>query len=121
MLPQSKMELNCNHHAVIIRNDSLEDKFPGGLDDFKNRYRPDFNDHIAIHCVTKYLIWYTVRELESVGLVQGKDFITIDSVECEMWRMIHSEKVDRPFWFEMGPEWLRCEHWKGKVLVWYDG
>jgi hypothetical protein len=121
MLPRSKIELSCIHHSIIIRNDSLEGKFPGGLEAFSQTYSPSYNDHIAAYCVTNYFILDAIRELELVGLDHGKDFITIDIAACEMWRTIHSDKIDHPFWFETGVDWLRFKQGKGKVLVWYDG
>ncbi len=121
MLPESKYELHCDHHAIIIRNESLEDKYPGGIDAFRNRYRPDFNDHFSILCVASRLIWYTVRKLEIVGLVQVEDFITFDTVKCKTWQMVHSDDIERPFWFETGVEWLNYKYADGKVFVWSNG
>ncbi len=117
----SRLELVCTHHTVIFRNASLEEKYPGGLEAFIDRYSADANDHITVHCVTNAIIGDTIRKLEAMRLARGKDFVAIDTVECEMWRMIHSDEIERPFWFETGADWLRYKHWKGRVLVWYDG
>lgn len=117
----SPLELQCTNHTVIFRNASLAEKYPGGLAAFRTRYRVDANDHITVHCVANAVTGNTVREFEAIGLKQGQDFVAIDTVECEMWRIIHSKKVDRPFWFETGADWLGCRNWKGGVLVWYDG
>jgi hypothetical protein len=118
---QSSFELQCVHRTVIIRNASLEDKFPGGLNAFRRQYSAEANDHITVHRVPNAGIGNTIRKLEAVGLLQGEDFTTIDTVECEMWRLIHSDEIERPFWFETGADWLQYKHWNGKVLVWYDG
>ena len=117
----SQLELQCTHHTVIIRNASLENNFPGGTGAFLTRYRADANEHITVHCVTDPLLGGIVGALELMGLEQSRDFVVIDTVECEMWRMIHSDEIEQPFWFETGADWLRYRHWKGRVLVWYDG
>jgi hypothetical protein len=118
---KSKIELPCTHHTVIIRNESLEDKHTGGLVAFRKKYQVNCNDHITVFSEISSSIEKTIKGLETIGLEQGKDFVALDTVECEMWRMIHSEKVRRPFWFETGADWLQCNHWNGKVVVWYDG
>jgi hypothetical protein len=120
MAPESKIQLHCAHHTIIIRNDSLEDKFPGGLEAFRRKYQPVSNDHITVYCVTNYLILDAIRELELIGLETGEDFVTIDTVECEMWRMINPDKIDQPFWLETGANWIKCKQWNGNVMVWYD-
>lgn len=113
-------ELQCTHHTFIFRNDSLIQKYPGGLDGFRNRYISGSNDLITVHCDVSTAV-DTIRELESLGLEQGADFVAIDTDECKMLQMISSDEIERPFWFEAGADWLRFKHWKGKVLVWYDG
>ncbi len=47
----SRLELQSAHHTVIFRNRSVEDKYPGGLEAFKDHYSRDANDHIAVHVV----------------------------------------------------------------------
>ncbi len=120
MLHQSELELSCIHHTIIIRNDSLEDKFPGGLDAFRQTYRTHSNDHIAAYCVTNYLILDAIRALELAGLDYGKDFTTIDLAAFEVLRMIHSDKIHQAYWFKTGADWLKYRHYNGKVSVWYN-
>ncbi|MBL0713893.1 MAG: hypothetical protein JJV98_09335 [Desulfosarcina sp.] len=117
----SSSELRCTYQTVIIRNESLNQKFPGGLSAFVNRYRAECNDHITVYCHTGSEIGDMFRALEAVGLEHSNDFATLDTIECEMWRLIHSEKVNRPFWFETGADWLQCKHRQGSVWVWYNG
>jgi hypothetical protein len=117
----SQYALQCTHHTIIFRNKSLEDKYPGGLNAFLKKYVTESNGQITAHCVANSNVWDAIRELEAVGLEEGRDFVTLDTVECEMWRMIYADDIERPFWFETGADWLRCKHWKGKVLIWYDG
>ncbi len=117
----SQNQLHCTYHTIIFRNESLEDKYPGGFDSFINRYSVEFNDHITVYRVTNAAIASTNRELEIEGLNHGDDFVAIDAVECEMWRMIHSDDIERPFWFDTGADWVRYKQWRGRVVVWYDG
>jgi hypothetical protein len=114
-------EIQCRHHAIIIRNDSLEKKFPGGLRTFRNRFNVNANAHITVYCDSNNAMWENIRKFEAMGLEHGKDFVTLDIVECEMWQLIHADGVDRPFWFETEADWLGCKHWNGNVLVWYNG
>ena len=116
----TSFELDCSHHTFIFRNDALEKKYPGGLDGFKNGYRSGSNDLITVHCEANTAM-DTIRELEAIGLEQGEDFVVIDTDKCEILQMISSYEIEKPFWFEAGTDWLRYGHWKGRVLVWYDG
>lgn len=119
-LPTNPLALQCTHHTFILRNNSLEQKYPGGLDGFKNRYRSGSNDRISVHCDANNAL-HTIRDLEANGLKRGEDYVVIDTDECEMLQIIHSGEVERPFWFEIGADWLRYKNRKGKILVWYDG
>ncbi len=114
------LELVGTHLTVIFRNASLEARYPGGREAFMARHSADANEDITVHCVSATVIADTVKECEAMGLNRGQDFVVIDTVECEMWRMIHEDTIERPFWFETGADWLRYKHWKGRVLVWYN-
>lgn len=116
----TQYELQCTHHTIIFRNESIANKYPGGFDPFMNRYSAESNDLITVHCVTESIIVESIREFEALGFVQGEDFVVINTVECEMWRMIHSDDIERPFWFDTGTDWLKYKHCNGKVLVWYN-
>lgn len=117
----SRSELKCTYHSVIIRNASLDKRYPGGQSAFVNDYGGDFNEDITVCCNTGLAIKHISKKLKSIGLKQSKDFVTIDTIEIEMWRMIYSEQVERPFWFETGVDWLACKQSQGNVLVWYNG
>ena len=118
---KSRLELQSAHHTVIFRNRSIEDKYPGGLEAFKDYFSCDANDHIAVQVVGIAVLGGMLRQFEAMGLVQGNDFVALETVECEMLCMIHSEQVEQPFWFETAADWLKYKYWKGKILVWYDG
>ncbi len=118
--PRDQLELVCTHQTVIFRNASLEVGYPGGHAAFIAHYKADANDDITVLCVSDTVIADTVRKFEAMGLNRSRDFDVIDTVECEMWRIIHSDEIERPFWFETGADWLRYKHWKGRVLVWYE-
>ncbi len=118
--PKDQLELVCTHHTVIFRNISLEVSYPGGHAAFITQYGADANNDITVLCVSTTVIADTVRKFEAMGLNRSRDFVVIDTVECEMWRIIHSDAVERPFWFETGADWLRYKYWKGRVLVWYE-
>ena len=117
MLADTKLQ--CTYSAIIIRNESLKGKFPGGVSAFVNRYRARCNDKITVHCSSGVEIWRILNTIKSLGMRCIKDFVTIDTSECQMWRLIHQEKVNRPFWFRTGATWLKCEHWDGDIWVWY--
>ena len=118
---QDHLELVCARHTVIFRNASLEARYPGGHAAFIADYGADASEDITVHCVSATVIADMVRQFEAMGLHSRQDFVIIDTVECEMWRMIHSEGIERPFWYETGADWLGYKHWKGRTLVWYAG
>ncbi len=111
--------LVCTHQTLIFRNASLEARYPGGHAAFIDQFGADTNADISVHCVSAAVIAPTVGKFEAMGLKRSRDFVVIDAVECEMWRMIHADAIKRPFWFDTGADWLRYRHWKGRMLVWY--
>jgi hypothetical protein len=113
-------KLRCTCLAIIIRNNALNLKFPGGINSFVNRYKASCNDHITVLCAKEMDAWSVLGELKAIGMVSIIDFVTLDTLECEMWQSIHSGKVHRPFWFRTGAKWLKCSHRDGDVWVWYD-
>ena len=117
----SRLELQSTHQTFIFRNKSLEAIYSGGLDAFRNHYRSDANDHITVHCATITVLEDMINKFEAMGLIQGHDYVVLDTVECKILCMIHAAQVEQPFWFETGADWLKYKCWKGKMLVWYDG
>ena len=72
------------------------------------------------------LNWLSFRNEPGIPNTLEKDLTllvdaTIDTIEIEMWRMIYTEKAERPCWFETGVDWLGCKQSQGNVLVWYNG
>jgi hypothetical protein len=120
LAPTANPKLRCTNRAIIIRNTALNTKFPGGTGRFISRYKACCNDHITVFCSKEMDVWRILQEIKATGMESKKDFITLDTFECEMWRLIHSEKAHHPFWLRTGADWLKCSHANGGVWVWYD-
>ena len=43
-------KLRCVFYSVIIRNQSLQEKYPGGLEAFTQNYGVQSNDRISVFC-----------------------------------------------------------------------
>jgi hypothetical protein len=93
---------------------------PGGQGAFVGDYGGNSNGDIAVYCNTGLAVNQITKKLKAVGLRKKIDFVILNTIEVEMWRMIHSEQIEQPFWFKTGADWLRCKLWQGRVLVWYD-
>ena len=93
----------------------------GGLAAFCNHYRSDANDHVTVHFAAITVLGDMIKKFEAMGLIQGHDYVALDTGESKMLCMIHAEQVEKPFWFETGADWLKYKYWKGKMLIWYYG
>jgi hypothetical protein len=112
-------KIRCTFYAIIIRKQSLQERYPGGVAAFANHYYIQSNDHIAVCCDMKSDVGNTLLALHQCGLMQSEDFTTFDTIESEMWCSINPEMRERPFSVDTRVEWLEAQYWNGTVWVWY--
>jgi hypothetical protein len=117
----SSPKIRCVFYTIVIRNEALQEKYPGGREAFINRYRAPSNDRITVYCDMGSDIGDVFRDLEECGLVDFEDFTTLDAGESDMWCCCEPEMGERPFPVDTQVEWLKGEYRDGAVWVWFRG
>ena len=117
----SSPQLRCVFYTIVIRNEALQEKYPGGREAFINRYKAPSNDRITVYCDMGSDIGDVFRDLEDCGLVDFEDFTTFDAGESAMWCCCEPDMGERPFPVDTQVEWLKGEYRDGIVWVWFCG
>jgi len=113
--------LRCVFCTIIIRNQSLQEKYPGGLEAFVRHFNARCNDRIAVYCDMGSDIGDVLMVLHQCGMKEFEDFTTLDTVDSEMWCCAKPEMRKRSFSVDTRVEWLKGQFWKGNVWVWFCG
>jgi hypothetical protein len=117
----SSPKLRCFFYTIVIRNQSLQEKYPGGRKAFINRYKAPSNDRITVYCDMGSDIGDIFRDLEERGMEDFEDFTTLDAAESDMWCCCKPEMRKQPFPVDTQVGWLKGEYRDGTVWVWFCG
>jgi hypothetical protein len=112
-------KIRCTFYAIIIRKQSLQERYPGGLAAFTNHYFVQSNNHITVICGMGSDVGNTLLVLYHCGLMQSEDFTTLDTIESEMWCSINPDMRKRPFPVDTRVNWLKAQYCNGNVWVWH--
>jgi len=113
--------LRCVFCSAIIRNRSLQEKYPGGLEAFTQNFGVQSNDRISVYNDMGSDIGNLLVILHRCGMKEFQDFTTLDTVDSEMWCCAKPELRKRPFAVDTRVGWLKGQFWKGNVWVWFCG
>jgi hypothetical protein len=114
-------KLRCVFCSAIIRNQSLQIKYPGGLEAFTQNFAVQSNDRISVYNDMGSDIGDLLMILHQFGMKEFQDFTTLDTVDSEMWCCAKPEMRKRPFAVDTQVGWLKGQFWKGNVWVWFCG
>lgn len=112
----SKERMDCHFITLVIRNESLNRLYAGGLRGFHDVNPSRCNRDISVDCYMGSDIEDTVRDLTAAGLVRGTDFTIFDAVRPTM----HPFRTTRRESIDTGAPWLKATCAGGNVYVWYD-
>lgn len=112
----STEKMSCSFLTLVIRNDSLNRLYAGGLKGFMVNNPSRCNEDIAVDCYMDDEIDDTVRDLVANGLVQGDDFVFFDAARLTMFYEPTAKRES----LDTGTPWLRAMLSGGEVFVWYD-
>ncbi len=110
-------KLRCVFFTIVIRNQSLQDKYPGGRDAFINEHGGQCNDHITIYCDMGGDIEDVFKALDECEMEHKTDFAALDAGLSEMLCSFKPEMREKPFPVDTGVDWLKGQYWKDNVRV----
>jgi len=109
----STEKLTCHFLTLVIRNDSLDRLYAGGLKGFMTNNPARCNEDITVDCYMGGDIDDTGKDMVDAGLVQGQDFVFFDAARLTMFH----EPAARRESLETGIPWLRAMLSGGEVFV----
>ena len=98
--------MRCVFNSVVIRNDSLNEKYKGGLKGFLKIHGALVNSHISIICSMGDEIDEVLEDLHKQGLHGGPDFVFVDAGGYSMQVALDRDKHDVPHNINVGVDWL---------------
>ncbi len=110
-------KLRCVFFTIVIRNQSLQDKYPGGRDAFINEHGGQCNDHITIYFDMGGEIEDVFKTLDECEMERKTDFAALDAGLSEMLCSFKPEMRENPFPVDTGVDWLKGQYWNGNVWV----
>ena len=113
----SKPKLRCVFYTIIIRNQSLNDKYPGGLEAFINEHGVQCNNYITVYYDMGSDIGDVLEAIHECGMERSVDFTTLDTMESAMLCCMKPELRKRPFTVDTRVDWLKGQYWKDNVWV----
>ena len=84
LIYSARNELRCVHFALIVKTQSLNRKYPGGVASFSRKYGARSNGKITVACFMGNDIDEATKDLEENGLAFNDDFAPLDSGRHEM-------------------------------------
>jgi hypothetical protein len=116
---KSNEKMRCVFNSVVIRNDSLNSKYPGGLKGFFGNHPAISNNDITVCISMGAEIDEVIDDILSEGLSDGSDFAFVDAggfaISFSLFKKNQPQDVD------VGVDWLKARYAEGGVWVWYVG
>ena len=112
-------EIACVFHTIVVRNQALAEKYPGGLKAFTEKNLAKCNRDLAVFCDMGSDIGDVWRELVDHGLAPEEDFIAFDATSHTMGLGIPGkENTEKAIEFDV--PWLEGRCAKEGAYVWFS-
>ena len=112
----SDPKMRCLFNSVVVRNESLNAKYPGGLDGFIRKNGGVANWDITVTFSMAEDIYEVVDDLRHQGLSGGDDFVFVDAAGYSI--QTFRDKKDFPHNIDVGVGWLKARYADGGIWVW---
>ena len=122
LMYQSAEELRCTFITIVVKNEALKVKYPGGIKAYARQFRARFNDKIAVTCYMGE-IEDNIQALKNHG-ISADDYVVIDFACYQMFiglqrDMPKSEWLFNPYDVDPGVKWLKASYAKDGFYVGY--
>ena len=112
---RSKKKIPIAFNTIVVRNQAIQDKYPGGMTAFFARHMPVCNDDITVCCSMCEEIEEVYDDLVDNGFRRREDFAYFD-ISREIIFLEENDTV------ESHVPWMRCALEHRQPYVWYyDG
>lgn len=102
-------------YTIVVRNQAVVEKYPGGLPAFVSKHRATCNNDITVCCFMGDDVDELYHDLVDNGFKRREDFAFFDISREIMWLEGDQRIVSHV-------PWMRCEYKGGRAFVWYhDG
>jgi len=111
-------KLKCVFNTLVIKNESLNRSYTGGLIGFLDKHGGECNGRITVVCFMGGDVYDTADDLIENGLKIVEDFEFIDAGRYAMgMNSPYNKKGSHNV--NVGVEWLRGRYAQGGIYVWY--
>ena len=114
---KDQKELKTVFYTVVVRNDALRTKYPGGVAAYHRKHKPTANRDICISCFMGGDVDACIDDLLLCGLMPPDDFICFDANDGTMFRT--AEEIEGKT-RDMGVSWLSGRYHNGYLWVKYE-
>jgi hypothetical protein len=115
MVYEDSRSIKCIFYTVVIRNEALSEKYPGGIKAFVERYAPRSNNEITVTVHMGGDFEEVVEDLLNQGLEYDSDFTCFDAARYLIGADIIEGYQDIGF----NSPWLQGTYSDKGVFVWH--
>ncbi len=112
-------DIRCACLTLVVKNESLEEKYEGGLAAFLDKYAWRCNRHITVSCSMGDDIDEIINELLASGLEVKKDFWVFDASNYALGYCNMPETKDKLVPIDVNVRWLKLHYLKGIIFARY--
>ena len=106
--------------SVIVRNESLGEKYPGGLAEFIHSHGGECNNQITtVWSMSGWEIEKVMADMLDQGLTHGVDFKFLAGGHYAIDIALHPDRDRDPHPVDFGVDWLKGQYSAGGFWVWY--
>ena len=116
----SSEKISCAFYTIAVKNESLKNKYPDGLDAFLKIHKTICNDWISVACSMSDELEEIVLDLKKNNFEFGKDYFAFDANDHHMDINWDQESCPKIIPVHLNVDWLNAEIYTGKGFrIWY--
>ncbi len=124
LMYQSAGELRCAFITIVVKNEALKAKYPGGIEAYARKFHARFNDRITVTC-SMGEIDDNISALKKHD-VSADECVMVDFTDYSLMNSVaeflpETVKLTEPYEIDMGVKWLKAWADKGQFYVEYIG
>lgn len=109
-------EIRCSFFSLVVRRDSLDERYTGGTRAFVRQHHGVYNDDILVIGAMGFReLDGPIEDLLSNGLQDGPDYVVFDAMTFGPPGHVKAGRDDAKI--SMGVDWLEGRASKGRTLV----